>query len=154
MKLKKYTFKQLKKAIRNSNSLRQTLIQLGVSPYGGNYDVLKKAIKHYDLNISHFSGQAWNKGKSLEPRRSLEQYLNNEAPIQSNKLRNRLLKQEVFPHQCSLCKRKKWFNLPIPLELDHINGDNKNNNLSNLRLLCPNCHAQTATFRGRKLNKA
>lgn len=36
---------------------------------------------------------------------------------------------------------------PIPLELDHIDGNHQNNALQNLRLLCPNCHALTPTFR-------
>ena len=42
----------------------------------------------------------------------------------------------------------------IPLELDHINGNNKDHRLENLRLLCPNCHATTSTFKGRNVYKA
>ena len=40
---------------------------------------------------------------------------------------------------------------PIPLELDHINGDNKDHRIENLRLLCPTCHATTNTFKGRNV---
>ncbi len=72
--------------------MRQVLQKLGVAPYGGNYDVLKKAIKFYRLKTSHFSGQAWNKGKNLPPRQPINTYLKNEVPIQSYKLKNRLLK--------------------------------------------------------------
>ena len=64
MKLHKYHLNQLRDAIKESTSLRQVLIKLNVAPYGGNYEVLKKAINHYDLNTSHFTGQAWNKGKN------------------------------------------------------------------------------------------
>ena len=61
MKLFKYTEKQLREAIKHSSSLRQVLLKLKVAPYGGNYDVLKKAINHFNLNTSHFTGQAWKK---------------------------------------------------------------------------------------------
>jgi 5-methylcytosine-specific restriction endonuclease McrA len=44
-----------------------------------------------------------------------------------------------------------WLNQPIPLELDHIDGNNQNNQLNNLRLLCPNCHAQTSNYRGKNI---
>lgn len=42
----------------------------------------------------------------------------------------------------------------ISLELDHIDGDSTNNEKSNLRFLCPNCHATTETYRGKNKNKA
>jgi len=38
---------------------------------------------------------------------------------------------------------------PITLELDHINGDNLDNKLENLRILCPNCHSQTPTYKSK-----
>ena len=154
MKLYKYTLPSLYEAVTQSTSMRQVLIKLGVAPYGGNYDVLRKAIAYYQLDISHFTGQAWNKGLTLSPRQPLERYLNNEAPIQSYKLKNRLLKDNVFKHQCIMCKKTTWLQRPIPLELDHINGDRQDNKLSNLRLLCPNCHALTPTYRSKNRVKA
>ena len=46
-----------------------------------------------------------------------------------------------------------WCGKEITLELDHINGDNRDHRVQNLRLLCPNCHSQTDTWRGRNKNK-
>jgi 5-methylcytosine-specific restriction endonuclease McrA len=134
--------------------MRQVLLKLNVAAYGGNYDVLRKAINHFKLDTSHFTGQAWNKGKSLPSRVSTGKYLLNKLPIQSYKLRNRLLKEGYFKHRCSRCKNTKWLDQPVPLELDHKNGNNKDNRLSNLRLLCPNCHALTPNYRGKNRAKA
>jgi len=149
MKLHKYALEQLTQAISDSTSLRQVLIKLDVSPYGGNYTTLKKAIKHCELNVSHFNGQAWNKGKTIAAKYTLNDYLENKSPIQSYKLKKRLLDNKIFKPVCSNCCHKTWIDKPIPLELDHINGDNKDNRLKNLRLLCPNCHALTPTYRSK-----
>lgn len=56
------------------------------------------------------------------------------------------LKQEV----CENCGISNWCNKPITLELEHIDGNNKNNRLENLKILCPNCHSQTPTYRRKK----
>lgn len=51
-------------------------------------------------------------------------------------------------HQCESCKLTEWLGKKIPVELDHIDGHPGHNLESNLRLLCPNCHAQTPFYRG------
>lgn len=52
-------------------------------------------------------------------------------------------------HQCESCKLMTWLDLPITLELEHIDGNNQNNIKTNLKLLCPNCHSQTETWKGK-----
>jgi 5-methylcytosine-specific restriction endonuclease McrA len=154
MKLHKYSLEELKQAINESASLRQVLIKLKAAPFGGNYETLKKAIKHFNLDVSHFSGQAWNKGKKLSPKYSLADYFENKVPIHSYKLKNRILENKRLKPVCSSCNNDKWLGKPVPLELDHINGNNKDNRFENLRLLCPNCHALTPTYRGKNRSKA
>lgn len=56
-------------------------------------------------------------------------------------------------HMCEICKNTEWLGKPITIELDHIDGNNVNNEKDNLRLVCPNCHSQTDTWRGRNANK-
>ena len=68
-----------------------------------------------------------------------------EYRISGGKLLKELLK--IRPRQCECCKRKTWMNQPITLEVHHIDGDNTNNVIENLKLLCPNCHSYTDNWR-------
>lgn len=67
-----------------------------------------------------------------------------------SKYKNKVIKESGY--KCSKCNLTDWLGEPLTLELDHIDGDHKNNEPSNHRLLCPNCHSQTDTFRGRNKN--
>ncbi|MEU1743324.1 HNH endonuclease signature motif containing protein [Streptomyces pristinaespiralis] len=69
----------------------------------------------------------------------------------SNQLLKRALAESGVARSCALCGLDgAWQGCPLPLEVDHIDGDWRNNRLDNLRLLCPNCHSSTDTYRGRK----
>lgn len=142
-------------AIRKSRSIAGALRLLGVVPEGGNYRVLQRAIKRLDLDTSHFTGQSWSRGATVPNRvRPIEDYLSNKYPIQSHRLRLRLISEGILERRCSSCKLDTWMNQPIPLELDHKDGNHQNNSLDNLRLLCPNCHSLTPTFRGKNKRSA
>lgn len=153
MKYKNYTEDEFIEAVKTSISKRQVLIKLGLAPQGGNYKTVDNLVKKLGLDTSHFKGKRQSEGKKFGPKRPIEAYLSNKFGISSYNLKNRLIKENIFSKECFNCKRNKWQNKPIPLELDHIDGNNKNNNLNNLRLLCPNCHALTPTYRGRNKGK-
>ena len=59
------------------------------------------------------------------------------------------LSESLGGYKCSLCGISNWNNLPISLEIDHINGNPHDDSHKNLRLICPNCHSQTPTFKGK-----
>lgn len=52
-------------------------------------------------------------------------------------------------YYCAVCKISEHNNMPITLQVDHIDGNAGNNRPVNLRLICPNCHSQTKTFGAR-----
>ena len=150
----RYTEEQLIDAVATSKSIRQVLVKLGLAPKGGSYAVIKRYIKKLDLDTSHMTGQAWNRGRSHGPRQPIEFYLVKGKSVQSNMLRKRLIKEGIFDAVCSNCGLRHWMGGPIPLELEHKDGDHCNNELSNLELLCPNCHALTSTYRGKNKGHA
>ncbi len=56
-------------------------------------------------------------------------------------------------HKCEICNLSTWMDKKIVLEMDHIDGNRDNNIRDNLRLLCPNCHSQTKTWKGKNISK-
>lgn len=145
-----YTEEQFIKTVEESTSIRQVLDRLNLVPAGGNYRSFKLLVDKLNLDISHFTREPHNKGKKSGPKRPIEDYLANKYGISSCKLKERLIKENYFDPICSSCNLDTWLGNPIPLELDHIDGNHLNNDLSNLRLLCPNCHSLTPTFRRSK----
>ena len=152
MRPKKWTINQLRKAVRQSRSIRQVLHKIGLREAGGNYAQIKKYLHLYNINISHFKGRGWNKGMKMpfHPKIPLKKILVRNSNYQSYKLKARLFRKKIKKEQCELCGwAKKSLDGRIPLELDHINGNSKDNRLENLRILCPNCHSLQPTHRGR-----
>jgi Zn finger protein HypA/HybF involved in hydrogenase expression len=137
-------------AARTSQSIAGMCRVLGLKPCGGNYRQMHKAIIEFQIDVSHFTGQGWNVGLKFRPKatKPLEEILVKDSNYQSFKLKNRLFNEGVKERRCECCGNDEWLGQPIPLELHHIDGDNTNNELENLQILCPNCHAMTTTYRG------
>lgn len=154
-----WTEEQLREAVAESFSYAQVLRRIGLQPAGGNYRQLKKYIKIYQLDINHMTGQGWCVGEHAShlARRNtipLEEILVEDSYYGSSHLRRRLIKENLKEARCEKCSLTTWFAKPIPLQLDHINGVNTDHRFENLRLLCPNCHAQTDTYAGKNIGKS
>ena len=138
-------------AAKNSLSIAGMCRYLGIKACGGNYKIMHNAIKQNNIDISHFTGQGWNRNLNFKPfvAKPIDNILIEGSTYQSYKLKSRLLKEGIKEHRCEGCGLTIWKDQKIPLELHHINGDNKDNRLENLMLLCPNCHALTDSYRGK-----
>ncbi len=76
-----------------------------------------------------------------------ENFLRSDGLIIPQWIRNYLLEECKFKcNECSWSEINKYTG-KAPLEVDHIDGDAKNNLRDNLRILCPNCHSLTKTFK-------
>jgi Zn finger protein HypA/HybF involved in hydrogenase expression len=128
---------------------------LGLTQCAGNQVQVQKWIEALELDTSHFLGQG-QKGISNGPsplKISLAEILVKNSDYQSHKLKLRLIKEGIKQHRCEVCDRDVWNNLPIPIELEHINGDSRDHRLENLMIICPNCHAQTDTYKSKNKRK-
>lgn len=150
---RRWTTEDLRKAVLTSTSVRQVISKLNLVEAGGNYEQVSKYIKLYNIDCSHFTGYAWNKGMRREyyyPQIPLYRILVKHSTYQSHQLKNRLFRDKLKSRECEECGWSKMStDGRIPVELDHINGDRHDNRIENLRILCPNCHSLKPTHRGR-----
>jgi len=144
-----YTEKELRDSIKSSFSWRQVIIKLGfVNDGGGNYGTVKRKAEALNIDYSHFKGKGWNLGGKAN--NVVEVIFFNGEIRKSSVLKKRILKENLLKYECCICKNNgEWLEKKITLEIDHIDGNKRNNTIENLRFLCPNCHSQTHSFRGR-----
>lgn len=96
-------------------------------------------------------------------KRNVKEFIKNTTPLidiinglhpqyNTNRLKHRLIKDGYKDNKCERCDIIEWCGEPLSLQLHHKNGNSFDHNLSNLEMLCPNCHSQTITYSGKKLN--
>lgn len=149
-----YSEEELTNAVLNSKSFGETLSKLGRSRSGKAYDCLKNNIKKFNIEISHFhnNGEKYVNSK-LKPSEILVLEKNRVLRRDSVQLVRALLESDIV-YCCKECGlTDEWNNKKIVLEVDHINGDWRDNRITNLRFLCPNCHSQQKTSKNQKTSK-
>ena len=149
---------EFRRAVAESLSVRQVLDRIGLVPAGGNYKTVQTRIARLGLDTAHFTGAAWNQGARFRRfgkcAEIAELLVENSAYHFTHGLKKRLLKEGLKEHRCEECGLAEWRGSPIPLELHHCSGVNNDHRLENLQLLCPNCHAQTDSYRGKNQLKS
>jgi predicted nucleic acid-binding Zn ribbon protein len=82
----------------------------------------------------------------------LSDWINGDTTTKSRNFFRRYL-TETYGYKCSCCNISEWKGKSIVLEIDHIDGNSENNRPENLRFICPNCHSQTDTYKGKNVGK-
>ena len=145
-----WTDEQMTEAVAGNATIIGALRELGLSTSPGNYQVVHVAVRRLGLDTSHWVGQAHLAGRPHVTKNTipLEQVLVEDSTYcNSVKLRRRLIRAGLLEDRCAECGQgPSWNGRPLTLQLDHVNGHHRDNRIENLRILCPNCHAQTLSF--------
>lgn len=129
-------------------TIRYWLKRLDLKSDGGIHMPMPAKPKAHCLNCGMLVKQRPNVYCSL----TCQQKFRRKSKIENGEREPRLLKNYLLDtreRKCEVCGIEEWMGQPAPLELDHKDGDSSNNELDNLRLICPNCHAQTENYKGR-----
>ena len=125
--------------------------KIGLSEKGSNGRTqIHKRCKELNIDDSHLSNSHPLTRHNPQKQDMKKILVKNSTYLNRTALKQRLIDEHLLEYRCAICGNKgEWNNYPLTLQLDHINGVNNDNRLSNLRFLCPNCHSQTTTFSGR-----
>ena len=139
----KYSYHYLEPIVAESNSMKEFLDKIGNSSSGNAHKRWKKYFEENNIDYSHFKKRWSSKEKTIEETFVEGNYFDQKS------LKSKVLKYNLIEYKCSCGNTGEWNGKVLILQLDHINGNNCDNRIENLRFLCPNCHSQTETHSGK-----
>jgi len=132
-----------------SRTITECLQKLGLVNKGRNNKTFLARVQKENISIEHIRKQSASVSQSKK-RIPLEDFLVLGREVKGSDLKKKLVSAGLMKDECSVCGQlPEWNGKPLSLELDHINGNRLDNRIENLRIICPHCHSQTDTFRGR-----
>lgn len=148
----------LRAAVPNCRGIAEVVRSLGLEPSSARRRIVRDEILRLGLDTSHFLGQGHLRGTPSDRRRPPESVLVFQ-PEQPYRAKSPIIRRAMMtmgvPERCAGCGTgPAWRGRPLTLEVDHINGDFRDNRLGNLRLLCPDCHATTNNYCRKKQTAA
>ncbi|MGW5214683.1 HNH endonuclease signature motif containing protein [Streptomyces sp. NPDC004051] len=156
----RWTREVLQAAVSASTNMCEVLRRLGLEVVGGHHTHISRRIKAYGIDTSHFTPAVRTERQRYnQRRRTAAEILVEDTSVHARRIPSSRLKRAIrelgLDERCALCGIEPvWLGEPLPLEVDHIDGNWRNNRIENLQLLCPNCHSTTDTYRGRGMRYA
>lgn len=121
-----------------------------------NQKVRKKLLGRTLSNLHRKSlVDSWKKRPQKEKKYNIDKiFVKRSNPVNNQDLKKVLICEGIKDNICEACKIGPLYNnLPLTLQIHHINGDNTDNRICNLQILCPNCHTQTDNHSGKKVKR-
>jgi predicted RNA-binding Zn-ribbon protein involved in translation (DUF1610 family) len=141
---------RLRDLVQNSTSYADVMRGLGLDVNDTNHRRVRRAAARLGLDTSHFKRRAWAQPERPAPEPIAQRVLvilPSAAGRTNRSQLHRALTEMGVPYSCETCGNTgEWLGRSITLQIDHVNGDWRDNRRENLRYLCPNCHALTETW--------
>jgi len=148
--------KELRAAVKEVSSWAAVYRIFDVTRSVKAQDILRAKAEKWRITTEHF---AWagntNPFTVRERKEIIQEYVNRKARVKGKRFKELLIAEGLIKNHCACGQGSTWNGKPLSLVLAHKDGDNRNNALSNLELICPNCYAQTfSPTRGLKTRRA
>ena len=146
-KWEKFSKEEIEQFVKDSISYAELARKIGFDDTSKNenaYRVVHQMIDVLNLDTSHFKGMGWSKDNFDYSRFRYGKKIKTADALNAIAL--------LRGHKCESCGLEEWKGKQIPLEVHHIDGNELNSDLSNLQILCPNCHALTDNYKGKNIN--